>query len=53
MIYQQLFERAEAESPVRAGVIGTGQYATAIITQRDSILENIKERLAPIVGKYL
>ena len=33
MIYQQLFERAEAESPVRAGVIGTGQYATAIVTQ--------------------
>ena len=33
MIYQQLFERTEAESPVRAGVIGTGQYGVAELTE--------------------
>jgi len=33
MIYQQLFERLKARSPVRAGLIGAGDYGTAIVTQ--------------------
>jgi len=32
MNYQALFDRVKS-GPVRAGVIGTGQYATAIVTQ--------------------
>jgi predicted homoserine dehydrogenase-like protein len=37
MIYRQLFERVESQPHVRAGVIGTGQYATAIVTQAQAI----------------
>ena len=33
MIYQQLFSHHAGAEPVRAGVIGTGQYATAVVTQ--------------------
>ncbi|MCP4246100.1 MAG: flagellar biosynthesis protein FlgA, partial [bacterium] len=33
MIYRQLFDHVAAGKTVRAGVIGTGQYATAVITQ--------------------
>lgn len=33
MIYRQLYDRMAAGKTVRAGVIGTGQYATAVITQ--------------------
>ena len=33
MIYRYLFERVGAEKIVRAAVIGTGNYATAIVTQ--------------------
>jgi len=33
MIYTHLFDRTTQSDPVRAGVIGTGQYATAIVTQ--------------------
>jgi predicted homoserine dehydrogenase-like protein len=36
MNYQALFDRVKS-GPVRAGVIGTGQYATAIITQSRAI----------------
>jgi predicted homoserine dehydrogenase-like protein len=48
MIYQQLFERAGSQTPVRAGVIGTGQYATAIVTQATRDL-----RAGEIVGDDL
>jgi len=37
MIYQQLFERFGAGKVVKAGVIGTGSYATAVITQSQGI----------------
>lgn len=37
MIYQNLFARAESGRSIAAGVIGTGQYATAIVTQAASI----------------
>jgi predicted homoserine dehydrogenase-like protein len=37
MIYQQLFERFAAGKIVKAGVIGTGSYATAVITQSQVI----------------
>lgn len=37
MIYQQLFERYGGGKIVRAGVIGTGSYATAVITQAQVI----------------
>ena len=37
MIYRQLFNRVGAERVVWAGVIGAGQYATAIITQSPRI----------------
>jgi predicted homoserine dehydrogenase-like protein len=33
MIYRQLFGRIAPDRIVRAGVIGTGQYATAVVTQ--------------------
>ena len=33
MIYKQLFSQRFDGQPVRAGVIGTGQYATAVVTQ--------------------
>ena len=33
MIYRQLFDRLAPDVPVRAGIIGTGHYATAIVTQ--------------------
>jgi len=33
MIYRQLFDRLAPDKQVRAGVIGTGHYATAIVTQ--------------------
>lgn len=38
MIYTQLFERLAPGQRVRAGVIGTGQYATAIITQSSKVV---------------
>jgi len=37
MIHQQLFERAGSPPAVRAGIIGTGHYATAIVTQARAI----------------
>jgi hypothetical protein len=37
MIYQQLFECYGGGKIVRAGVIGTGSYATAVITQAQVI----------------
>jgi predicted homoserine dehydrogenase-like protein len=37
VIYRHLFDRLPAEKTVRAGVIGTGQYATAVITQSPAI----------------
>ena len=37
MIYHLLFERLGAGKIVRAGVIGTGSYATAVITQSQMI----------------
>lgn len=37
MIYQQLFERFGAGKVVKVGVIGTGSYATAVITQSQVI----------------
>ena len=37
MIYSQLFERLAPGKIVRAGIIGTGHYATAIVTQSFSI----------------
>jgi predicted homoserine dehydrogenase-like protein len=33
MIYSQLFDRVQSERSVRVGIIGSGQYATAIVTQ--------------------
>ena len=33
MVYRQLFDRAGGDRVVRAGVIGAGQFATAIVTQ--------------------
>ena len=37
MIYRNLFARAQPDRTVAAGVIGTGQYATAVVTQSASI----------------
>ncbi len=37
MIYQQLFEKFGAGKTIQAGVIGTGHFATAIVTQSQSI----------------
>lgn len=37
MIYTQAFDRFGGGKTVRAGVIGTGQYATAVITQAQAI----------------
>ncbi|NLS75641.1 MAG: flagellar biosynthesis protein FlgA [Chloroflexi bacterium] len=37
MIYTQLFDRYAPGKVVRAGIIGTGHYATAIVTQSFSI----------------
>ena len=37
MIYRQLFDRLAPGQTVRAGVIGTGHYATAIVTQSAEI----------------
>ena len=36
-MYQHLFERAAAGRAVRAGVIGSGQYGTAVVTQAPAI----------------
>ena len=33
MIYHQLFDRHAPDVTVRAGIIGTGHYATATVTQ--------------------
>lgn len=41
MIYSQLFDRLSAGRTVRAGVIGVGHYATAVVTQ-----SMVVERLA-------
>jgi hypothetical protein len=35
MSYPQLFDRVAAGKPVRAGIIGTGQYATAVGCEND------------------
>jgi len=37
MLYQQLFEKSGKGKTVQAGVIGTGHFATAIITQSQSM----------------
>jgi len=37
VIYRNLFAQAESGRTIAAGVIGTGQYATAIVTQAASI----------------
>ena len=37
MIYSQLFDRLAPDAKVRAGIIGTGHYATAIVTQSADI----------------
>ncbi len=37
MIYRQVFERFGSQKVVKAGVIGTGHYATAVITQSQVI----------------
>lgn len=37
MIYDQLYHQVDPERTVRAGIIGTGHYATAIVTQSMSI----------------
>lgn len=37
MIYRQLFDRAGPDTIVRAGIIGTGRFATPIITQAQDI----------------
>ena len=37
MIYHQLFKAATAERSVRAGIIGTGHFATAVVTQSQAI----------------
>jgi predicted homoserine dehydrogenase-like protein len=33
MIYQHLFERVKRRGPVRAGIVGTGEFGTTIVTQ--------------------
>ena len=37
MIYEQLFARAGTRRVVRAGVIGTGHFATAVVTQAQAM----------------
>ena len=37
MIYSHLFDQLGSEKKVRAGVIGTGNYATSIVTQAASM----------------
>ncbi len=37
MIYTQLFDRAPTDAPVRVGVIGVGHFATAVVTQAQSV----------------
>ena len=37
MIYSQLYQRAAAKGPVRVGLIGTGHYGTAVLTQSMTI----------------
>ncbi len=46
MIYSQLFDRVRPQTCVRAGIIGTGDFSTAIIAQ-----SNVSRRLkAPVVS---
>jgi len=37
MIYSQLYRKAAAKGPVKVGLIGTGHYGTAVLTQSISI----------------
>jgi len=37
MIYSQLYQRAASQGPVKVGLIGTGHYGTAVLTQSMSI----------------
>jgi len=37
VIYTSLFDRVSPERPVRAGVIGVGHYATAVVTQAEAV----------------
>lgn len=37
MIYEQLYRRAGRSQPVRAGLIGSGKFGKAIVSQAQSI----------------
>jgi predicted homoserine dehydrogenase-like protein len=53
MILSKLFDSIKADRPVRAGVIGTGQYAAAVVTQSmptERLQIVVLQQLAPKVA---